>query len=372
MLNKLKPLIIGDLEIKVPIVLGGMGVQISTAPLVAAVANCGGAGTIASVGLGHNIKDGKSDFVKDSREGLERQIDEARKSTKGVIGVNILAALSNYEDLVKTAARKNVDYIVSGAGLPLKLPQYVGESSVKLLPIVSSPKAADLIIRTWKKRYDRFPDAIVVEGPLAGGHLGFKSEDLKSLNKNSLEDIVLSVLEIVKKYETEFNAKIPVIAAGGIFDGKDIAKFIRLGVQGVQMATRFLATFECDIPESLKQLYVNASEKDIVIIDSPVGLPGRVIKTALIDKVKSGEKMEIKCYYKCLKTCDVKTAPYCIADALLNAVRGNLDEAVVFVGQNVAKIKKIVFVKELIDELVAETNVALKSNIAMENNFRCK
>lgn len=367
--NKIAPLIIGDLEIKVPIILGGMGAQISTAPLAAAVANCGGAGTIASVGLGqHNINDGKSNFLKDSREGLERQIDAARKATKGVIGVNILVALTNYEDLVKTAVAKKVDYIISGAGLPLKLPEYVGRSSVKLLPIVSSPKAAALIIRAWKKRYDRLPDAIVVEGPLAGGHLGFRPEELRDSDKNSLEDIVLSTLNIVKEYETKFNAKIPVIAAGGIFDGKDIAKFMKLGVKGVQMATRFVATFECDVPEALKQLYVKASEEDIAIIDSPVGLPGRVIKTAFIDKVKSGRKTEIKCYYKCLKTCDVKTAPYCIAEALLNAVRGNdLDEAVVFCGQNVARIKEIVFVKDLINQLINETNMAQAEILIGEN-----
>jgi nitronate monooxygenase len=359
MCKKLTPLVMGDLEIKVPIILGGMGVQISTAPLVGAVANCGGAGTIASVGLGQNVHGSDIDFVKDSREGLERQIDEARKVTKGAIGVNILAALTNYEDLARTSARKNVDYIISGAGLPLKLPEYVGDSKVKLLPIVSSAKAADLIIRTWKKRYDRLPDAIVVEGPLAGGHLAFKPEDLLDNKKNSLEDIVASVLKTVKEYEEKFNAKIPVIAAGGIFDGKDIAKFIKMGVSGVQMATRFVTTVECDVPESLKQLYIKASEKDIVIINSPVGLPGRAINTKLIDKVKSGEKIKIRCYYKCLKTCDARTAPYCIAEALLNAVRGNLDEAVVFCGQNVSKIKEIVSVKELIDELVEETNTEL-------------
>ena len=352
MKTKISPLIIGDLEIKIPIILGGMGVQISTAPLVSAVANCGAAGTIASVGLGSTANGSTANFLEDSKKGLELQIQKTRELTDGVIGVNILVALSNYEDLVKTAVKNNVDYIASGAGLPLKLPEYVSNSTTKLIPIVSSARAADIIVKSWKKRYDRFPDAFIVEGPLAGGHLGFNINELTGEKKILLEDLVVDVINVVKDYEINFNIKIPVIAAGGIFDAKDIAKFINLGASGVQMATRFVATLECDVPDSLKQMYVDSKEEDIVIINSPVGLPGRVLKTALIDKNKLDTKSKIKCSYKCLRTCDIKTAPYCIADALLNTVKGNFDKSIVFCGHNVYRVKDIVSVRSLIDELI--------------------
>ena len=189
MVGQLSPLVIGDLEIKIPIIQGGMGVKISTASLASAVANYGAAGTIASVGLGYGTEENKTNFVKASREGFRKQMRQAKELTRGAVGVNIMVALSNYEDLVKTAVKEKVDFIISGAGLPLKLPEFAKETSIKLIPIVSSARAADIIIKTWKKRYDRLPDAIVVEGPLAGGHLGFKFDDLEpSINEeNSLE-----------------------------------------------------------------------------------------------------------------------------------------------------------------------------------------
>jgi len=352
--NKLKPLIIGDLEIKIPIIQGAMGVKISTASLASAVANYGGAGTIASVGLGFGTQENETNFVKASREGLQREMRQAKEWTQGVVGVNILVAVSNYEDLARTAVREKADFIVSGAGLPLRLPEFTEGASIKLIPIVSSARAADIIIRSWKRRYNRLPDAIVVEGPLAGGHLGFKLEDLKLHKGNSLENLVVDVLKMVKGYERESGANIPIIAAGGIFDGKDVAKFLGLGAKGVQIATRFVATFECSVADKLKKLYLKATEEDIVIIDSPVGMPGRVLMTKFIDRVMHGERMPIKCNYKCLKTCDPETAPYCIAEALFNAVGGNLDKAVVFTGSNVSKVKKIISVKELMDDIVSE------------------
>ncbi|MBN2483345.1 MAG: nitronate monooxygenase [Candidatus Omnitrophica bacterium] len=355
MINKLNPLIIGDLEIKIPIIQGGMGVKVSTASLAGAVADYGAAGTIASAALGIGTPENEIDFVKSSREGLEREIRQARKITQGVIGVNILVAVTNYEDLVKTAVKEKADYIISGAGLPLKLPEFTKGSPVKLIPIVSSAKAADLIIRTWQRRYDRLPDAIVVEGPLAGGHLGFKPEELVSSNGNSLEHLVGDVLSIVKKYETGSNPSIPVIAAGGIFDGKDVARFLCLGARGVQIATRFVTTHECSVADEFKNKYIAAREEDIVIIDSPVGMPGRAIRTKFIDRMMNGPRMPIRCGYQCLKPCNPKTVSYCINDALFNAVTGDIDNAVVFAGSNVARITKIVSVKELLDEIVSET-----------------
>jgi len=352
--SKLKPLIIGDLEMEVPIIQGGMGVQVSTASLVSAVANCGAAGTIASVGLGWGTEENESNFIKASREGLEREIRRAKQQTKGIVGVNIMVALSNYEDLVRTTVREKADFIASGAGLPLKLPEFIEGTSIKLLPIVSSARATDIIIRTWKKRYNRLPDAIVVEGPLAGGHLGFKLGDLKLGQGKNLENLVAEVLRVVKGYETELGVNMPVIAAGGIFDGKDMVKFFKLGAKAVQMATRFVATFECTVADEFKQLYLAAKEEDVVIIDSPVGMPGRAIRTEFVDKVMRGERVPFKCSYRCLKSCDPKTVPYCIANALCNAVIGDLDNAVVFAGSNVSRVKKIVSVKELINDIVGE------------------
>ena len=361
MSNKLKPLIIGDLKIEIPIIQGGMGVKVSTASLVSAVANCGGAGTIASVGLAYGEEEQETNFLKASREGLQKDIRQAKELTRGVIGVNVMVALSNYEDLVQIAVKEKADFIISGAGLPLRLPEFTKGTSVKLIPIVSSARAADIIIRTWKKRYNRLPDAIVAEGPMAGGHLGFKLEDLKLHKANSLENLVVDVLKVVKGYEKNSGINIPVIAAGGIFDGGDVAKFLRLGTKGVQMATRFVVTFECSVADEFKKLYIAAKEENIVIIDSPVGMPGRAIMTKFIDRIMHGEKIPFKCSYQCLRSCDANTVPYCIAKALCNAVDGDMDNAVVFAGSNAVKVKKIVSVKELINDIVSETIEELRN-----------
>lgn len=361
MSNGLKPLIIGDLKIKVPIIQGGMGIKVSKSSLAAVVANHGGAGTIASVGLGYGTEENKTNFVKASREGLEREIRRAQElikgsvaQQKGVVGVNIMVALSNYEDLARTTAKEKADYIISGAGLPMKLPEYTENTLTKLIPIVSSARAADIIIRVWKKRYNRLPDAIVVEGPLAGGHLGFKFEDLLSHNESMLENLVVDVLKVVEGYEKDLGRSIPVIAAGGIFDGKDIARFLKLGADAVQMATRFVATYECSVADQFKQAYIEASEEDVIIIKSPVGMPGRAIKNEFTERMMHGERVPFKCNYRCLKTCEPKTAPYCICQALLEAVSGNLEKAIIFAGSNVSKVKGIVSVKELMDEVVGE------------------
>jgi NAD(P)H-dependent flavin oxidoreductase YrpB (nitropropane dioxygenase family) len=351
----MKPLFIGDLEVKVPIIQGGMGVRVSTAPLAAAVANCGGAGTIASVGLAYGTLQNEANYLEASKQALRGEIVKARQLTSGIIGINVMVALTNYEDLVRVSAEEKADFIVSGAGLPLKLPEFVEGSSIKLIPIVSSGRAANIIIKTWHKRYNRFPDAIVVEGPLAGGHLGFKFEDLINHSNDNLENLVTDVLKVVKEYRENFKVTIPVIAAGGIFNGKDIAKFIKLGAAGVQIATRFVATKECSVAEKFKELYLKAGDKDIMIIKSPVGLPGRAIRTAFTERVMQGEKDPINCRYKCLITCDPVTAPYCIAKALCNASVGDLDNAVVFTGSNVSRIDKIITVKELMDILIRET-----------------
>jgi len=361
MSDKLKPLVIGDLEIKVPIIQGGMGVRVSMAPLAAAVANCGGGGTIASVGLPPDTEENRVDVPKSSREHLQKEIRLARELSNGVIGVNIMVALSNYEDIVRTTVKEKVDYIISGAGLPISLPEFAEGSTIKLIPLVASARGAKLLLKTWKRRYNRFPDAFVVEGPLSGGHIaGYSLEELKSLKgkmreKPLLENALKDVLGLTRECEKEYGVNIPIIAAGGIFDGKDVAKFLRRGAKGVQMGTRFVTTFECSVADEFKQLYIKAADNDVVFIQSPVGMPARVIRTKFIDKIMRGEGADFNCIYQCLRTCDPATVPYCIAKALIDAVEGDIDNAVVLTGTNVSRIKKIVSVKELMNEIVAET-----------------
>lgn len=362
MTNKLKPLYIGDLKINVPIIQGGMGVRVSTAPLAAAVAECGCAGTIASVGLGYGTEENETNFIQASIHGLQKEIRDSKKLTKGVVGVNIMMAASNNKDLARTASNGKVDFIASGAGLPMKLPEYVDDESIKLIPIVSSDRAANIIIKNWKKRYDRFPDAIIIEGPLAGGHLGFKPDFLKTDLNNILEQIVKDVLEITNQAEKDYNIYIPVIAGGGIFNGIDIARFIKLGASGVQIATRFVATKECSVDLKFKQLYLNATKESISIINSPVGMPGRALRTSFVEKILREARIPFKCNYQCLKTCNPKTAPYCIARAMFDACIGKIETGIFFAGSNVSRVNKIVSVKELINELVEEANFELKKN----------
>ncbi|QSH40892.1 nitronate monooxygenase family protein [Lentisphaerota bacterium ZTH] len=346
----LPPLIIGDLKINVPIIQGGMGVKISTAALAGAVANCGGAGTIASVGLAQGRITDSNNYIEYSNKALQKEIRKARKLTKGVFGVNIMVALSNYEELVRTAVKEKVDYIISGAGLPLNLPKYTQGSSVKLITIVSSARSASIILKTWKRRYNRLPDAIIVEGPMAGGHLGFKADQLNSNTTDNLMTLVTDVIKTVK----DFKADIPVIAAGGVYDGKDLIKFLELGAKGVQMGTRFVATEECPVSKRFKDLYVAAQEDDVIITQSPVGMPGRVLKTEFINRLKRSEKIPFKCNFHCLHSCDVKSAPYCIAQAMCSALKGDFDNSIVFAGSNVTRINKIVSVAELIKSIIEE------------------
>jgi NAD(P)H-dependent flavin oxidoreductase YrpB (nitropropane dioxygenase family) len=341
-----------------------MGVKVSTAELAAAVANCGAAGTIAGVGLGFGNPLNDEDYYRASREALREEVKKARTLTKGVIGINILVALKNYEDLCRTAAQEKIDYIASGAGLPLKLPELAEGSPTKLLPIVSSAKAASLLIRSWKKRYDRVPDGLIVEGPRAGGHLGYSKEELHQETNGRLETIVSEVVKVTEDFKAESGINIPVIAAGGVYYGRDIAKFLRLGAQGVQMATRFVVTTECTVDQKFKDAFIKAKDEDIVIIDSPVGMPGRAIRNAFIDKVTGGQRVQFKCNYRCLRTCNPGTAPYCIARALFNAAGGDIENALIFAGSNVSLVDRVMPVKELIDELFTEARAELAAHPA--------
>jgi len=248
---------IGNLEINPPIIQGGMGIRVSGANLASAVANTGCAGVIASTGIGL-FEEYKGNLLIFNGESLRKEIRKARAMSKGIIGVNILFALTDYENLVKVSVEEKVDMIISGAGLPLDLPKFLNGQDIKLIPVVSSAKALALIIKRWKGRYNKLPDAVIVEGYKAGGHLGYSAESLADNTAMELEDIVSQVVELANSFEQ----KIPVIAAGGIFDGGDIAKFLKLGASGVQMATRFVCTEECDAHINFKQAYINAKEGD--------------------------------------------------------------------------------------------------------------
>lgn len=350
----LSELRIGDLVARVPIVQGGMGVGVSLSGLAAAVAEEGGIGVIAAAGLGLLEPDGFTNYLEASKRRLKMEIRKARATTSGVIGVNIMVALSNFADMVSTAIEEGIDVIFSGAGLPLNLPQYLdGKHHTKLVPIVSSGRAAALISKKWMERYNYLPDAFVVEGPMAGGHLGFKPEQL-SQPEYSLEKLVPEVIQAIKPIAEKFGKTIPVIAAGGIFTGQDIYEFMKLGAAGVQMATRFVTTHECDASIKFKQAYLDAKPEDTLIIKSPVGMPGRALRNEFIDNVQAGKKKPFKCPYHCITTCDYQNSPYCIAVALMNAQKGNLKNGLEFAGENVYRCEEIVSVKELMDTLIKE------------------
>ncbi|QKG81207.1 NAD(P)H-dependent flavin oxidoreductase [Tenuifilum thalassicum] len=357
----MNPLQIGNLVAAVPIVQGGMGVGISLSGLASAVANEGGIGVLSSAGLGLLYKHLGGDYISASIEGLKEELRKAREKTKGIIGVNVMVAMSNYADMVKTAIASKADIIFSGAGLPLDLPSFLKtDSHTKLVPIVSSGRAAKIICQKWQTEYRYLPDAIVVEGPKAGGHLGFKVPQLFD-NNYSLEHLVPQVVDSVKEFEIKYNKKIPVIAAGGIYTGNDIKNFLNLGAAGVQMGTRFVTTYECDASVEFKNAYINAKKEDVEIIQSPVGMPGRAIANEFLDKVKMGLKQPIRCPFKCIKTCEVSSSPYCIITALYNAFKGNLKNGYAFAGANAYLANKLLSVKELFEELKVQYDQAVKS-----------
>ncbi len=349
---------IGDLESSIPIIQGGMGVGISLSGLASAVANEGGIGVISATGIGMLEPDFGKNFKEANKRALRREIKKAREMTTGIIGVNILVALTDCYDLAQLAVDEDIDLVFLGAGLPLRIPKTLlpngsGKTVAKIVPIVSSARATNLIFQYWGKNYNHVPDAVVVEGPLAGGHLGFKKEHIDNPDY-TLEKILPEVISVLKPYEQYFNKSISVIAAGGVYTGADIYKLIQSGAQGVQMATRFVATHECDASTAFKEAYVTCQKEDLIIIDSPVGLPGRAIKNRFLEDISAGIRKPIKCPWKCLKTCDVDSSPYCIAIALTNAKKGMLEKGFAFAGANACRIDKIISARELIQTLLVE------------------
>lgn len=348
----MKSFFIGNIEIKMPIIQGGMGVGISLSGLASAVANEGGIGVISCAGLGLLYPKQKGTYTEKCISGLEEEIRKARKKTKGIIGVNIMVALSNYADMARAAVSEKIDVIFSGAGLPLDLPSFLTPGcTTKLVPIVSSSRAAKIICEKWLKNYNYLPDALVVEGPKAGGHLGFKKEQIQDPNY-ALESLIPEVVAIASSYKNQKD--IPVIAAGGISTGEDIARFMELGASAVQMGSIFVTTQECDASETFKEVYIHSHSEDVLIIESPVGMPGRAIDGEFIHNVQCGMEKPKKCSFHCIKTCDYTKSPYCIIKALYNAAKGNMKKGYAFAGSNAFLADKIRSVKEVMNTLESE------------------
>ena len=354
----MKQLKIGNLEIKLPIIQGGMGVCVSLSGLATAVANEGGVGVISAVGIGMTQPNYRSNFREANKTALRNEIRKSRKNTNGIIGVNIMLAISDFEDLLKVALEEKVDIVFIGAGLPIKKPSNIElsvleKTTTKFIPKVSSARAAKLIFKYWSDNYNRVPDAIVVEGSLSGGHQGFKKEDVL-FPKLLLSTIVKEIIEVISPFEDKYNREIPVIAGGGIYNGDDIFNIIQAGAKGVKLGTRFVTTHECDVSIKFKENYLSCKSKDITIIDSPVGLPARVISNNFVKEIQQGKQRPNNCPWKCLKTCDFKKVQFCIAEALFNAAKGDFSNGFSFAGSNAYLANKITSVKETFNQLLDE------------------
>ena len=351
--SRLKQLKIGEKTATLPIIQGGMGVGISRSSLAGAVAKEGGVGVISTAQIGYDEEGFEKDQAVCNRNAIQKHIRKAKEIAQGsgLIAVNIMVALKHYEEHVKESVKAGADAIISGAGLPMELPAMVPEESgTKIAPIVSSMRAARLILKMWAHRYNRTADFIVIEGPKAGGHLGFSREQLDDIEHLNYDEEIRNIIECKKEYEDKFQKKIPVIVAGGIFDRTDIDHAIELGADGVQIASRFVATEECDASDAYKQAYIKAEEKDIRIIQSPVGMPGRALENDFIRAVEKGRQPVKKCY-NCLHKCNPKEVPYCITKALIDAVKGDVQNGLIFCGANVGQIKEMTTVPELMREL---------------------
>jgi nitronate monooxygenase len=363
---KMPRLTIGKKTASLPVVQGGMGVGISLSSLAASVAAQGGVGVIAANGIGMIEPDYYEDGRAANIRAMRAELRKARAKTTGLVGVNIMVAANDFQQLLETCIEEKADALFLGAGLPIRnIPvARIRSAGVMVIPIVSSGRAAELIFKYWEKNYSDVPDAVVVEGPLAGGHLGFKVEKLQDADQR-LEVLVPQVIAALAPFAETFGKKIPVIAAGGIFSGEDILKFLQLGAQGVQMATRFVATDECDADRRFKEAYVACRPGDITIIKSPVGLPGRAIRNRFLDNAAAGVRNVKRCAWRCLEQCDIKHADYCISVALDNARRGLLDQGFAFCGANAHRVDRIVPVAELLNSLKHEYETAFIQNLVI-------
>ncbi len=347
----MKPLKIGNLTARIPVIQGGMGVGISLDGLAGAVAAEGGVGVISTAQIGFRDPDYDKNPLEANLRAIPEYLKKAReKAQGGVIGMNIMVATKHYEEYVKTAAKAGVDLIISGAGLPVNLPELVEGFQTKIAPIVSTVKSAMVILKLWDRKYHRVPDLLVIEGPEAGGHLGFKREELAAYTKESYAEEVKGILKLVKEYASRYEKEIPVALAGGIYDKADVEYAMSLGVDAVQMATRFVTTEECDAAEEYKQAYINCKEEDIEIVQSPVGMPGRAMHNKFQEQLSTGVYRPKKCR-QCIATCEPAKTPYCITQALVNAANGIVDDALLFCGAKAYKAEKIETVHEVFESL---------------------
>lgn len=346
-----KPLVIGNLTARIPVIQGGMGVGISLSSLAGSVAACGGVGVISTAQIGWR----EADFCKNPLEAnfraMKKEILKARQISegKGILGVNIMVATQHYKEYVKEAVKNGVDLIISGAGLPVDLPGLVQGSKTKIAPIISSLKSAKVLCKMWDRKYQTAPDLVVIEGPKAGGHLEFSREELETIDELGYDEVIRSVVKLVREYADKYKKKIPVAVAGGIFKSEDLDHALELGADGVQLGTRFVTTKECDASMEYKQSYLDARQEDVCIVQSPVGMPGRAIQNEFVQRVQR-EKLPIRRCHHCIVTCSPKEIPYCITDALVNAVEGNTKEGLLFCGANVWRCDRIETVAEIMEE----------------------
>lgn len=349
----IKELKIGNFTLELPIVQGGMGIGISRSNLAAAVSNSGGLGVLSGAQIGYDEVDFETNTLQANLRAVKKHIKKAKELAKGkMIGINLMVAMEHYEEHVEAAVEAGVDIIISGAGLPLTLPTHLKGTKTMFAPIVSSVRAAKALLKNYDRKYQVAPDMIVVEGPKAGGHLGFKAEEIEN-DTIDLDQIVKGIIEVSSEYARKYDKEIPVIVGGGVFDGEDIAHYLSIGASGVQMATRFIATEECDAHPNFKKAIIDAKEEDIILVKSPVGMPGRAIRNSFSEKY--GVKREkIKKCYNCIKPCNPATTIYCISKALIHAVRGEVDEALLFCGANAYRVNELMTVNELMETLKKE------------------
>ena len=373
----IKPLKIGPYNAKYPIIQGGMGVGISLSSLAGAVAKAGGVGIISTAQIGFRDPGFTKNPMDANLKAIHEEFAKARAiAPEGVLGFNIMVAANGYKQYVKEAVKAGANVIISGAGLPVDLPKFVAEAEEELLaegrkkqrtmiaPIVSSVKSAMVICRMWDRKHKTAPDFVVIEGPCAGGHLGFSEEQLtefgadtesvsKTYKQSKYEEEIRSIINTVKEFADKYKKEIPVIVAGGVYDHADVLRQLELGANGVQVATRFVTTEECDADTAYKQAYIHAKEEDIVIVKSPVGMPGRAIKNRFLEQVQEGKIPVTRCF-RCLAHCNPAETPYCITKALINAAEGNVDEALLFCGSNAYRSTKIETVSDVMKELCGD------------------
>ncbi|MDO5411841.1 MAG: nitronate monooxygenase family protein, partial [Lachnospiraceae bacterium] len=346
---------IGDKIARLPIIQGGMGVGVSLSGLAGAVAKAGGVGIISTAQIGYREDDYEKNPLTANLRAIGKEISRARElASGGLIGVNIMVATKCYEQYVKAAAEAGADVIISGAGLPMDLPGMVEGYNTCIAPIVSSVKALSLICRRWLKKYNRLPDLVVIEGPKAGGHLGFKQEEAMNLTVEEYLTEIKAIIAQVRSYEKQYEKQIPVAVAGGICEKADADRYFEAGADAVQVASRFVTTYECDAHENFKKCYLDAKKEDIVIVKSPVGMPGRAICNPFIKASQAGETTALGRCYQCLQKCNRPDIPYCISKALTASVKGDTDHGLVFCGANAYKQNKMQHVSEVIEELLPE------------------